>query len=80
LIIPTIDPYVPAIVKRHPARTMKLLQQTFNHQLSGLPDVPEPQLSYSHIHPKGWKHIGVPNRAPTNETRLLKTGIPLAIT
>jgi hypothetical protein len=32
------------------------------------------QLSYSHMQPMGWKHMRVPKRAPTSETRPPKTG------
>ncbi len=38
-----------------------------------------PQLSYSHIQPMGWKDIRVPSSAPISETRLLNTGIALAM-
>ncbi|OJJ96348.1 hypothetical protein ASPACDRAFT_1859570 [Aspergillus aculeatus ATCC 16872] len=40
---------------------------------------PRPRLSWSHIHPIGWKDMNVARRAPIKDTRSLKMGIPLAM-
>jgi hypothetical protein len=76
LIIPTTEPYVPETIRNVPAIITNPLQKTIKyHRISRV----LPQLSYSHIQPIGWKDIRVPRSAPIRETRLLNTGIALAI-
>ena len=72
-MIPTIDPYVPPIIKKVPLTITNTLHATMAfHFQSRLVLF---QLSYSHIHPMGWKHIRVPRSAPISETRPPKTGM-----
>lgn len=78
LMIPSTDPYVPATVRKLPISITNILQQTFGNQYFELL-LPFDQLSYSHMHPIGWKHMVVPSNAPIRETKESKTGIVLAI-
>lgn len=41
--------------------------------------LPQLQLSYNHMQPRGWKDMSVPKRAPIRDTNAPKTGIPLAM-
>lgn len=75
----TIDPYVPATVRKVPARITNTLQQTMKIQPGDLLTLPSLQLSYSHMQPIGWMDRTVPSNAPASETRPPKTGIALAI-
>lgn len=74
----TMELYVPPIVKKKPVRMTKIHQATIKHHRRDFFCRPGPQLSYSHIHPIGWKHNDVARRAPTSDTRSLKTGMLLA--
>jgi hypothetical protein len=62
-----------------PESTTNAHQATMAIHHSDLRALPELQLSYSHMPAMGWKHMGVPRRAPTSETRSLKTGMALAM-
>lgn len=66
-------------MRKVPERMTKILQATIKYQPRALSPLLRLQLSKSHIQPMGWNDINVPKRAPTRETRLLKTGIELAI-
>lgn len=66
-------------MRKNPARMTKIDQHTIRFHLIVRWALPLAQLSYSHMPPMGWKHIGVPRRAPTSETRSPKTGMALAI-
>lgn len=77
MIIETTDPYVPAIIRKVPATMTKAHQATISFHF--VPRLGVLQLSYSHMPAMGWKHMGVPSRAPTSDTRSLKTGIALAM-
>lgn len=58
---------------------MKMLHATFKHHDSDFFSLPGAQLSYNHIQPMGWKQRDVARRAPTSETRPVKTGMLLAM-
>jgi hypothetical protein len=62
-----------------PETTTKMLQQTIKIHLRNLSILPwGPMIIKSHPL-MGWKDIMVPSRAPIRDTRLLKTGMALAM-
>ena len=77
--MPTIDPYVPAIIKKVPETTTKTLKVTMRYHLVVGLRLPAVQLSYSHMQPMGWNDMSVPRRAPMRETRPPKTGMAEAM-
>jgi hypothetical protein len=76
-MMPTIEPYVPAIIRKVPETMMKTLHVTIKYHRMFRSSF---QWSYSHIQPIGWRERKVPKRAPMRETKPPKTGIPLATT
>ena len=59
---------------------METFQATRAAHLNVGCSLPLLQLSYSHMQPMGWNDTTVPSRAPINEIKLSKMGIPLAMT
>lgn len=74
---PSMEPYVPPIMRKVPIIMMNMLQASPPFHLR--PRFLHPQLSCSHIHPKGWKQRKTPKDAPTNDTRGSNMGIALAM-
>lgn len=79
LMIPTIDPQVPAIVRKVPDTMTKTLKKTIQYQCRDRCPSFLCQLSYNHMQPIGWNDIKVPRRAPMSEISPPKTGMALAI-
>lgn len=77
-MIPTRDPYVPAIIMNVPETITNTDQPTIRRQRVVGFALPSLQLSYSHMQPMGWKDSKVPKREPVRYTIPLNTGIALA--
>lgn len=75
-MIDSTEAQVPAIMRKVPATIIKILKAalSLHTRLRG-----SFQLSYSHMQPIGWYDMSVPNKAPTREIRLPKSGMALAM-
>jgi hypothetical protein len=68
-MIPTMEPYVPEIVRNMPDKNTKTEKHTMRYHLGVGFFRPSVQLSYNHIHAIGWNIMMVPREAPIRDTR-----------